>query len=157
MTVYLIAGPPCAGKSTLARRLAQPRDTVLDFDDICHELSGTKGWDHGPEVRRRAGALMQQRIQLLPLRTGDSYLIRCAPSAALRAQLAERLGCVVWVLDPGADECLRRAQQDKRPRGTYKAIKRWYQDYSPAQVDSACPFMCGDVARSTAVRASRVW
>jgi predicted kinase len=134
--VTLIAGPPCSGKSTLAKRLAQPGDVVLDFDDICVELGSTHQWAHSQPVREQAEYLMWQRMR--QVRGVSGYVIRTVPRARDREQLAQLLGAsVVWVLDPGYAECVRRARA--RPRGTVKGIRYWYSRYEPSSVDVPCP------------------
>lgn len=137
MAVYLITGPPCSGKTTLARDRAQPGDLVLDFDDVCVELGSPHQWGHTPEVRRHADAVMWQRIHRLPQHAGDAYVIRCAADPRLRTRLARMLGATVWVLNPGMAECVRRARADRRPRGTEVAIGKWYARYRPTAVDRA--------------------
>jgi predicted kinase len=140
--VTLICGPPCSGKSTLAKRLAQPHDVVLDFDAICVELGSTDQWAHSKRIREQAEALMQARISRLPHLSGvDGYVIRTAPEPRQREQLARTLGAqmVVWVLDPGFTTCVRRARS--RPRGTVPAIRRWYARYGPSVVDVPCPWV----------------
>ena len=38
----------------------------------------------------------------------------------------QRAGAEIVVLDPGLDECVRRARKDKRRKGTESAIMKWY-------------------------------
>lgn len=140
MPVYLICGPPCSGKTTLARRLAGDQDVVLDFDLICAELDGQPGWSHSKQVRQRAGLILEARTRRLrhPL-AGNAYLIRAAPNPLERVRLARLLNAQVWLLNPGKAECLRRAKQDQRPARTAEAIADWYRDYRPAPVDRTPP------------------
>lgn len=39
MTVYIITGPPAAGKTTWVRDHAKPGDITIDFDTIAATLS----------------------------------------------------------------------------------------------------------------------
>lgn len=136
MAVYVIAGPPCSGKTTLTRRRAQPGDVVLDFDDIAVELGSPHRWHHTPAIRRRADQVMRRRMLQLHRHAGDAYVIRCAANPRLRTHLARTLGATVWVLDPGEAECVRRARTDRRPPGTEAAIRRWYARFQPSPVDA---------------------
>lgn len=136
MTIYVVAGPPCSGKTSLARQRAGPGDAVLDFDAIAVELGSPHPWHHPGHIRRRADMLMRQRLARLPGYQGNAYVIRCAANPRLRAYLARTLGATVWVLDPGRDECIRRARQDRRPLGTEAAIRRWYERFEPSPVDT---------------------
>jgi predicted kinase len=137
--IYLLAGPPCSGKSTLARKLATPEDRILDFDDICAELDGRPGWTHTKQVRERAAEILEQRTGRLPQTSGDTYLIRCAPHPNERASLARTLPATVWLLNPGHRECMRRAVLTRRPPRTIAAIRDWYTTYRPASVDQRPP------------------
>lgn len=133
--IYLVAGPPCSGKTTLARKLAKPEDQVLDFDAICTELDGQQGWTHSKQARERAAELLDQRIARLPQARGDAYLIRCAPSPRERTALARQLHAEVWLLNPGMHECMRRAVLARRPPRTARAIREWYIAYRPSPMD----------------------
>lgn len=150
----LLCGPPCSGKSTLAKRLAKPDDVVLDFDAICVELGSRDQWAHNQAVRAHAEAVMQTRMHRLAQSRAGGYVIRTAPDARQRVALAHQLGAdTVWVLDPGYAECVRRART--RPRGTVRAIKRWYARYTTSTVDQPCPW--AEVVPAQPLSTSRVW
>jgi predicted kinase len=135
MSVTLIAGPPCAGKTTYARELAQPGDVVVDFDDICLEVGGSHQWAHSQKTKDAANAVMGYRLMMLADGyDGQAYVIRCAPAAGFRVTLARYLKAQVVVIDPGIDVCLSRAFG--RPRGTTHAIRDWYRRYTPAPCDT---------------------
>lgn len=152
--VTLLCGPPCAGKTTLARNLAQPGEALLDFDDICVELGSTHQWAHPPHIRAQAEHLMRARMRHLRRAGAGGYVIRTAPAAHQRAALAGLLRATrVWVVDPGMQECLRRARS--RPRGTARAIRRWYARYTPSPVDQPCPWV--DTPPAQPLSTSRVW
>ena len=85
--VYLVAGPPCAGKSTYVRHRARPGDLVLDQDVI-----GARAMAAG---MRRVAAMTD----------GTAWVIRCAPGPTRRAELAAELGLpYVYSLFLGGDE-----------------------------------------------------
>jgi broad-specificity NMP kinase len=141
--ITLIAGPPCAGKTTLARRLAESGHVVIDFDDIAVRLGSPRGWRHPQPIITAANAVMAR--ELAELRARDdvtAWVIRSAPRAVLRAHLAATLGARVWLLDPGLAECLRRARG--RPYGTAQEIRKWYRLYAPSDVDQVPELRAGD-------------
>lgn len=138
MAVYLIAGPPCSGKTTLAQRMAGPGDQVLDFDTYCQRLDGRPGWDHPLRVRQRAEQLLRRDIDSLiraRRRAGQHYVIRSCPTRQSRENLATALRATVWLLNPGQAECERRATVDRRPTHTHAGIRQWYRDYQPSPLD----------------------
>lgn len=151
--MYVLSGPPCAGKSTLTWRLAQPGDAVLDFDRICQELGSPDRHGHTRQVRDQAEQEMQRRMWRLQFHDADAYVIRWAPRAADRVAYAKRLGATVWVIDPGLAECVRRAEMDNRPDHTVDAIRKWYRMYRPSSVDERCPHLSIEPLRTVNSRA----
>ena len=133
MPVTFIAGPPCAGKTTLADQLAQEGDLVLDFDRIAIQLGSPRPWMHPPQFI----AATEQRIITALRDRGDrtTWLIRTAARAKVRERIATALGARVWLLDPGMPECLRRARSRPNPRGTAIEIRKWYAAFTPSVVD----------------------
>lgn len=118
----IVSGPPCSGKSTHVEQHARPIDEVIDLDRIFAEIRpGYRHWsgmldrdtfNTAIRVRNaRLGALVQRR-------EGRAYFIVSAPSEAERRWWQGKLGGTVLLLDPGADECRRRALA----RGTPAAI-----------------------------------
>lgn len=136
--VVLIAGPPCGGKSTLAASLARARPgIVLDRDVIARELGSTRGWLHEDPLTERAEQIMLGEMA----RIGQAddvvaYVVRSVPTPGARAELAQQLRAdVVYVVDPGIGECMRRASADGRPPGTHAGVRDWYRRYGPSGVD----------------------
>ncbi|WP_410676677.1 AAA family ATPase [Amycolatopsis sp. cmx-4-68] len=116
--VVLIAGPPCGGKSTLAGQLAQARPgIVLDRDVIARGLGSTRRWLHEAALTERAEQIMAGEMARIGQATDViAYVVRSVPTPRARAELAHQLRAdVVYVVDPGMGECLRRATADARP------------------------------------------
>jgi predicted kinase len=155
VATFVLSGPPCAGKSTLAWSLAQPGDVVLDFDRICCEFGSPAHHAHPVKIRERAEREMQRRMWRLQFHAGgDAYVIRWAPRAADRVALAKRLDATVWLINPGFEECARRAGLDDRPADTLDAIRKWFRLYRPSSVDRPCPHAAD---RAPTVVTSRDW
>lgn len=127
----LIAGPPAAGKSTLADRIANESGAVvIDFDRIAVELGSPDSRDHPAAVMAAAEREYHRRIAAAPL-DAPLVVIRCAPDAAQRAALAARMGATeTVVLDVPAEEAKRRAVAAGRPDRTAALIDRWWRDYT---------------------------
>lgn len=131
--VILLCGPPCGGKTTRAGELAlaEPHNLVVDFDDVARSLGSPALWLHPEPYRSQAEQQMVQLLNRLPGNgPGTAYVIRSLPRRQQRA-IAARLTRAeqVHVVDPGMDECLRRATVDGRPEGTADQIVMWYAAY----------------------------
>ncbi len=128
--ITIVAGPPCAGKSTYIRERAKPGDVIIDLDPLSRAL--TVGYDDGhmvPDylghiaVGARNGAV-RRAVRLREAAKGVAvWIIHTAPKpadlASYRLWKAE-----VVVIDPGKDVCLERAAR-LRPQVT-QVIEDWY-------------------------------
>lgn len=133
--VVVIAGPPCSGKTTRAHALAdQHGGLVLDRDEIARTLGSTRRWMHSKAISRAAELAMRaELVRIAGMAEVRAYVVRSAPLAAQRAQLQAQLQAELVLLDPGRDECIRRARADHRPPGTLPAIHRWYARHEADQ------------------------
>jgi predicted kinase len=139
--VVLICGPPCSGKSTLARQLATTHPgLIVDRDDIAQRLGSPHPWNHPRHITTAAEREMQAQLDYIA-NTGDitAYVVRSLPDPVDREQLATRLGATVTLLDPGQRECERRARADHRPQWTYGAITNWYKRTQPTDRPTRTP------------------
>ena len=89
MTLYVITGPPCSGKSTYARGLATPDDLVIDLDRIALAVAA-EGTEHHvyPLAIRNTARLM--RTAAIPAaiahsKRHDSFIIDSKPTTRARS------------------------------------------------------------------------
>lgn len=129
--LYVITGPPGAGKSTWIRSHAGPGDIVIDLDLLALALAGP-GADHHAHgdallkvAHRARTAALHQAEQLVD--EVDVYLIHTMPQAKARARY-RRLGARIVVVDPGED-VVRQRVRDMRQPGMDRVVTRWYQEH----------------------------
>lgn len=135
MLIHVITGPPCAGKSTYVREHAAPGDVRVDFDALAQALGSDQPHDAPDDVRSAAFAARSAVVALAL--SGDAkadyWVIHTSPTAE-QAAAYEASGAEFVALDPGVDECLRRAVDDGRPARTVDAIHAWYAGQKGASV-----------------------
>ncbi len=130
MTLFLVVGPPAAGKTTWMRQHARPGDITIDYDAIAAALT-PGGGDlnstprHVQAVTRAARqAAIDTAINLAT--DHDVYVIHAMPSAALLARY-QAAGARIVTIDPGRDVVLARCKAE-RPWQMAQAAKQWYTD-----------------------------
>ncbi|BBY33357.1 hypothetical protein BST33_10040 [Mycolicibacter minnesotensis] len=133
MTVYVITGPPAAGKSAWVREHAQPgRDITIDYDTLANALTAQPADNHSHgqhtheltlTVRRTAiqGALKLATMLPINVFIIDSYL---SPTAVAQY---EEIGATLLTLDPGKTVVMDRCRETNRPNHAITAAERWYQ------------------------------
>lgn len=126
--LYVITGPPAAGKSTWIQSRAKPTDIVIDLDRITLALSGPGApqWNQDATLRKVAlrarFAALDEAIKHRD--TVDVYLIHTMPSAKARARY-HRLEAEVIAVDPGRDVVMQRCR-DMRDPAMSAVATRWY-------------------------------
>lgn len=133
MTLYVITGPPAAGKSTWVREHATHGDIVIDYDLLANTLTVPdptgSDHDHTPAVKAVAKAARKAAIDKALTLTTDTYLIHSTPSPTLLRYYRDR-GAEIITIDPGIDVVMARARKE-RPWWMQPVIKRWYADHTP--------------------------
>lgn len=121
--IYVICGPPCAGKSIYVQQKSRPGELIIDLDKICEALGAgvkhqAKGyiWEAAQEAR---SALIEYVLRT----QGPAWIIDSLPGTE-RIKRYESCKASIITLDPGRDTCKARAEN--RPEGTKEAIDRWY-------------------------------
>ena len=122
--VYLVYGPPFAGKSTIVREQAHGDDLIVDFNAIQDAL-GTE------RSRALLSPCMQVReacFSIIERRQGfwrRAFIIGGYPDKNERERLKERLGAKDIFIDVSEDECLTRARNDEEK----KWVTKWFDTY----------------------------
>ncbi|MFI7137205.1 AAA family ATPase [Streptomyces massasporeus] len=145
--LYVITGPPAAGKSTWIQAHATARDIVIDLDRITVALTGPGApqWNHDPiasrvALRARYAAIDEACKHLDDV---DVYLIHTMPKPQAMARY-RRLGARIVVVDPGED-VVRERVAAMRSAGMDRVVTRWYRQHRR------------DASRPVTAQTSRDW
>jgi hypothetical protein len=125
--VYVVTGPPAAGKSAYVQLHAGPADVVIDLDRLLVALAGPgvdRPADADPQVRPIAAAARESAIRAA-MRAGNGVTVWIVHALPTSAQLAtyRAVGANIVTLDPGAlavDDRLAGRPADA------PAAARWY-------------------------------
>ncbi|MGW4883374.1 hypothetical protein [Streptomyces murinus] len=130
--LYVVTGPPAAGKSSWITARARTTDIIIDLDRIALALAGpgAPNWQHDPTLlkvahRARFAAIdeaVKHRDQV------DVYLIHTMPSTKALARY-QRLTAEVITVDPGKDIVMQRVRDMRDPAMTAVA-SRWYRQHA---------------------------
>ena len=133
VTLTVITGPPCAGKSTYVRQHAKPGDIVIDFDTIAQALGSpvSHGHDHpiwktGVEARAAAVKAAVHQCQA----GATAWVIDSRPTEQARRSYLLAGGRIVD-LTATAEELHRRATQAGRPRSWHARIDEFLTGRDP--------------------------
>jgi len=131
VTVFVVTGPPAAGKSTWVRDHAKPGDITIDYDTLAQALSPGLPSDPAEQPSHIAAVIMASRAAafddaVLDAATQcDVYLVHAMP-ARQHMNRYRKYGFEVVTIDPGYDECMRRAAADRTPRQR-EQVREWYE------------------------------
>lgn len=131
MTLFIVTGPPTAGKTTWVREHAQTGDITIDYDAIAATLTppGPQPFDPPMHVVDVAQAARNAAIHvaLNKIWHCDIYIIDSRPSPSAR-QRYESLGAQFIDIDPGYETCTARARAQRAPR-IQQVVEAWYRGY----------------------------
>ncbi|MFC8361127.1 AAA family ATPase [Streptomyces griseorubiginosus] len=129
--LYVVTGPPAAGKSSWINAHAKASDIVIDLDRITLALTGPGApqWNHEPiaskiALRARYAAIDEAIKHLDQV---DVYLIHTMPSPQARTRY-RRLGAQIVTVDPG-EAVVRERVKAMRSTAMDRVVSRWYGSY----------------------------
>ncbi|WP_329292863.1 AAA family ATPase [Streptomyces pseudovenezuelae] len=131
--LYVVTGPPAAGKSTWIEAHAKARDIVIDLDRITRALTGPGApqWNQDPLQLRVAHkaryAAMREAFEVRD--EVDVYLIHTMPSAKWLARY-RRMDARIVTVDPGREIVMKRIEA-MRDTDMQRVASRWYNARRP--------------------------
>lgn len=130
MTLYVITGPPCVGKSTWVREHAQQGDIVVDLDRLALAITSEDTPHHAypPHIRKAAIQLRRQAVvmALMWAKRGDSYVIHAKPPARALNQYRQA-NAVMVELEAPFDVLMARAKAE-RPPYIWSTLANWWSE-----------------------------
>lgn len=154
MTVFIVTGPPCAGKTTWVRENADPADVIVDMDalvaamttadDVSHTAPSSLIWRTAMAARDAAvrKVLDHQSREVVENMHGmmvelDAYVIHAVPN---RNQVDRYIaqGARILIVDPGRRTVINRATEAGRIDTVHNAIVGWYHDHAGYVADRGC-------------------
>ncbi len=129
MARYIVAGPPCAGKSTYVRKHFKQGDLIFDYDTLHGALSGQESHKHLDVIKPFVFAARDAVFNLLEKRKDQGcWLITSTKSSAELKAMRERFGADVVFIAVNREEAHRRANLDRRPAEWHEYIDRWFDE-----------------------------
>lgn len=146
MTLRMVVGPPCSGKSTYVQTHARPGVPRFDFDAVATTVAGESAKHEIPTAVLDAVLSMRRGLMgyLLDPETNptdDVWVVNASPSESTVSRWVAS-GGVFHVLDPGQDECMARALREDAPQSVQDAISAWYA--SPPEIPDKYTMKGGD-------------
>lgn len=125
----IVCGPPCSGKTTYVKSMAHKGDVVIDLDAIQKKLNPAfRVWTEIINTKLLHRAIGYRNLLLAGLAkrsSGCAWFIVGAPTQRERTWWQHKLGGEVVLLNPGAEECKRRAYARGTPLAAHGA-STWY-------------------------------
>ena len=132
--IYLIYGPPCAGKSTYIQSHLTEGDIVCDVDLLYSAISGRDPHDADLWAHEVALLLKERLLDIIRDREGgwkDAYVVSLANTLERLAADMERVKADAAVyIDTPKEVCLERAKE--RPPYFSLLIEEWFGGYTNA-------------------------
>lgn len=130
--VYIIYGPPLAGKTTWVQMNKLDGDLVIDMDNIWQCITADERYHKPGRLNAVAFKVRDTLIDSVKYRLGkwrNCYLIGGYPLSSERERLAKELQAEEIFIDTTEEECLMRLKND-RERGSdtwEEFIREWFR------------------------------
>ena len=135
--VYLVYGPPLAGKRAYVDKAMASGDLIIDIDSIWECVSGLKRYEKPPRLTAVVFGIHKALLESVRYRKGkwqNAYIIGGYPIEGERERLAKELGAREVFVQATQEECTERLLQadDARDKKDWKRyIDEWFERYTP--------------------------
>ena len=140
--VYLVYGPPRAGKTTWVRENMTEGDLVVDMDSVWECVSGCERYVKPKRLNAVAFKVRDVLIDAVKYRLGkwrNAYVIGGYPLSSERERLCRELGAREVFIDATMEECIQRAEGMEKDsvEDWKKFIAEWFEKYHATFVNSS--------------------
>lgn len=135
--VFIVYGPPLAGKSRYIQEAAEPGDLIIDMDSIWECISGLPLYVKPARLNSVAFGVRDFLIDCVRVRRGKwnhAYICGGFPLISERERLQKDLGARLIFIDTDKETCLQRAAEleDQDARAAWREyIETWWRRYMP--------------------------
>lgn len=129
--IYLIYGPPGAGKADYLEKAVGKDDLILDLDNLYCAITNRARYDHNKRVSNNVFGLRDCLLDMIKTRTGkwkNAYIVGGYPLANERERLCDQLGAEPIYLQSTKEECLLNVME--RAGDQKKYIEQWFSMYT---------------------------
>lgn len=133
--IYLVYGPPLAGKSTYIKDTMDEGDLIIDLDNIWQAISGCDRYIKPGRLKAIVFKLRDDLLDAAKYKLGrwnNCYIIGGYPLISERERLCRELGAREIFIDTSKEECLARLEADalRNKEEWAKYIDDWFGKYS---------------------------
>ena len=133
--VFLVYGPPLAGKTTYTKSVALPGDLIVDLDNVWECISGQPRYIKPARLKSIAFGVRDYLMDSLRVRNGKwqtAYIVGGYPLSSERERILTTYGARPVGIIPEKAECIRRLQEcsDGRNKEEWRDyIEEWFRRY----------------------------
>ncbi|KEO81504.1 hypothetical protein [Tumebacillus flagellatus] len=135
-SVYLVYGPPMAGKKTHVQQQMRPGDIIIDMDRLYEAVSGLPAYNKPDNLYNNVIGIHNLLIDQVKTRLGKwrtAWIIGGYADKYKRERLAEELGAELVFCEATQDECLARLATSEQLRFRQvewrQYIAKWFEQY----------------------------
>ena len=126
--VYLVYGPPCAGKSTWVENVCNKDDLIIDIDRIWECLCVSDKYHKPNRIKSNVFGIRDALLDQVKIRKGmwrNAYIIGTYPLKTDRDRICDLLRAREVFIYEDKDVCMGRAVDENWK----KYIEDWFDDY----------------------------